>query len=77
MYRPCQIPYRIAALHTMKSRFASEVLACLYDQNKSRFFGGPTFIQPIRAIKKRTVFKSSDWLEKSRPSKSHFCFDHV
>jgi len=25
-------------------------LACLHDQNKSGFFGGPAFIQPIRAI---------------------------
>jgi len=30
-------------------------------------FGGPTFFQSIRAIWK--VFKISDWLEKSRPSK--------
>jgi len=25
-------------------------IACLHDQNKSGFFGGPAFIQPIRAI---------------------------
>jgi len=25
-------------------------LACLHDQNKSDFFGGPAFIQPIRPI---------------------------
>jgi len=25
-------------------------LACLHDQNKSGFFGGPAFIQSIRAI---------------------------
>jgi len=25
------------------------VLACLHDQNKSGFFGGPAFFQPIRA----------------------------
>jgi len=25
-------------------------LACFHDQNKSGFFGGPTFIQPIKAI---------------------------
>jgi len=28
----------------------SILLACLHDQNKSGFFGGPAFIQPIRAI---------------------------
>jgi len=26
------------------------LLACLHDQNKSGFFGGPAFIQPIREI---------------------------
>jgi len=25
-------------------------LECLHDQNKSGFFGGPAYIQPIRAI---------------------------
>jgi len=25
-------------------------IACLHDKNKSGFFGGPAFIQPIRAI---------------------------
>jgi len=40
------------------------------------FFGGPAFIQPIRAIKK--VFKKP-WLAGKKPAlqKSHFCFDHV
>jgi len=27
-------------------------IACLHDQNKSGYFGGPAFIQPIRAILK-------------------------
>jgi len=44
----------------------------LHDQNKSGFFGGPTFIQPIRATRKG--FKSPDWLEKSRPSKKPLLF---
>jgi len=26
------------------------LLACLHDQNKSGFFGGPAFFQPIRAF---------------------------
>jgi len=26
------------------------LLVCLYDQNKSGFFGGPAFFQPIRAV---------------------------
>jgi len=25
-------------------------VACVHDQNKSGFFGGPAFIQPIRAV---------------------------
>jgi len=41
----------------------------LHDQ-KSGFFGGPDFIQPIKQFEKFS--KTSDWLEKSR-----FCFDHV
>jgi len=41
-------------------------IACLHDQNKSGFFGGPAFIQPIKS---NLNFQSSDWLEKSRPSK--------
>jgi len=51
-------------------------LACLNDQNKSGFFGGPAFIQPIRAIEK--VLKKL-WLVGKKPAlqKSHFCFDHV
>jgi len=28
----------------------SYLLACLHDQNKSGFFGGPTIFQPIRAF---------------------------
>jgi len=48
----------------------------LHDQNKSGFFGGPVFIQPIRAIWK--VFWKL-WLAGKKPAlqKSHFCFDHV
>jgi len=51
-------------------------IACLHDQNKSGFYGGPAFIQPIRAIWK--VFKKS-WLARKKPAlqKSHFCYDHV
>jgi len=40
----------------------------LHDQNKSGFFEGPAFIQPIRDNLKK-YSKSSDWLKKSRPSK--------
>jgi len=28
----------------------NEDIACLHDQNKSGFFEGPAFIQPIRSI---------------------------
>jgi len=41
-------------------------IASLHDQNKSTFFGGPAFIQPIRTICKKPALQ-----------KSHFCFDHV
>jgi len=54
----------------------SVLVACLHDQNKSGFFGGPAFIQPFRAI--WNVFKKP-WLagKKLDLQKSHFCFDHV
>jgi len=38
-------------------------MACLHDRNKSGFFGGPAFIQPIRAIWK--VFKKP-WLAEKK-----------
>jgi len=45
-------------------------------KTKVAFFGGPAFIQPIRAIWK--VFKKL-WLARKKRAlqKSHFCFDHV
>jgi len=51
-------------------------IACLHDQNKNGFFGGPAFIQPIRTFWK--VFKNP-WLAGKKPAlrNSHFCFDHV
>jgi len=45
----------------------SKQLACLHDQNRSGFFGGPAFIQPIRAIWK--VFKKPGLAGKKRPFK--------
>jgi len=36
---------------------------------KSGFFGGPAFIQPIKAMQSEKFSKSPDWMEKSRPSK--------
>jgi len=36
-------------------KYYGTLLACLHDQNKSGHFGGPAFIQLIRAIEK--VFK--------------------
>jgi len=51
-------------------------LACLHDQNKSSYFGGSAFIQPIRTI--WIVFQKL-WLAGKKPAlqKSHFCFDHM
>jgi len=46
----------VTQLKILASFFFSEnenfqsYIACLHDQNKSDFFGGPAFIQPIRAI---------------------------
>jgi len=33
-----------------RSGLITSLLACLHDHNKSGFFGGPAFIQLIRAI---------------------------
>jgi len=52
-----------------------DILACLHDQNKSGFFEGPAFSSQSKQLKKYS--KNSGWLEKSRPTKNHFCFDHV
>jgi len=56
--------------------FLSSLLACLHDQNKSGFFEGRTFNQPIRAI--YNLFKELR-LARKKPAlqKSHFCFDYV
>jgi len=44
-----------------------QLLAGLLVHKRSGLFGGPAFVQPIRAIKK--LSESSDGLEKSRPLK--------
>jgi len=56
--------------------FALTLLASLHDQNKSGFFEGPAFNQPIRAI--YNLFKELR-LAGKKPAleKSHFCFDHL
>jgi len=41
---------RIASDYQDKILNSSLNIACLHDQNKNGFFGGPAFIQPIRAI---------------------------
>jgi len=48
------------------------LLACLHDQNKSGFFGGPAFISQSEESEKFS--KSPDWLEESRPSKKPLLF---
>jgi len=52
--------------------YSTKQLACLHDQDKSGFSGGPAYIQPIRAIWK--ALKKFRWLEKSRPSKKATLF---
>jgi len=36
-------------LHFQVYLFIYSLFKCLHDQNKSGFFGGPAFFQPIRA----------------------------
>jgi len=48
------------------------LLGCLHDQNKSGFFRGPAFFQPIRAFE--YFLNCSDWLDKSRPLKNPLLF---
>jgi len=47
--------------------FLHSYLACLHDQNKSGFLEGLLLSGQSQQFKKYS--KSSDWLEKSRPSK--------
>jgi len=51
-------------------------LACLHDQNKNGFFGGPAFSSQSELFE--NFSDCSEWIDKSRAlQKSHFCFDHV
>jgi len=43
------------AIKNKKAFLGKTLIACLHNQNNSGVFGGPAFIQPIRAILK--VFK--------------------
>jgi len=46
------------------------ILACLHDQNKSGFFGGPAFFQPIRAIFLETFqIALIGWIKAGPPKK--------
>jgi len=45
----------------------------LHDQNKSRFFGGPVFIQPIRANQKTFQIALIGWI-KAGPPKNPLLF---
>jgi len=49
------------------------LVACLHDQNKSGFFGGPGFIQPIRATLKSIQKALISW-KKAGPPKKPFLF---
>jgi len=52
-----------------KNKFFNDFpyIVCLHDQNKSGFFEGPAFNQPIKAI--YNLFKELRLAGKSRPSK--------
>jgi len=52
------------------------LLACLHDQNKSRFFGGPAFIQ-VNQSKLKSFLKALIAGKKPALQKSRFCFNHV
>jgi len=45
-------------------------LACSHDQNKSGFFGGPTFFQPIRAFWKSFQIALIGWIKSGPPKKA-------
>jgi len=45
----------------------SAYIACLHDQNKSGFFGGPDFSSQSGLFE--NFSDCSDWLDKSRPFK--------
>jgi len=48
---------------------AKRLIACLHDQNKSGFFGEPTFFHTFS-------FALIGW-KKAGPQKRHFFFDHI
>jgi len=47
--------------------FYPRLIACLHDQNKSGFLKGQLLSSQSEQFEK--LFKSSNWLDKSRPSK--------
>jgi len=55
------------ATATKLLHFCSVTISLFTWSKESGFFGGPAFIQPIRAIWKFS--KSPDWLEKAGPPK--------
>jgi len=50
------------------SDLREELIACLHDQNKSGFFGGPAFFQPFRAFRKLQIALIG-WIEADPPKK--------
>jgi len=51
LYQPWSRPILLKLIEQKVVRKVSFCCkACLHDQNKSGFFGGPAFIQPVRAI---------------------------
>jgi len=56
-------------------KWETALTACLHGPNKSGFFGGPAFFQPIRAIEKHS--KALIGWKKPALQKSYFCFDYV
>jgi len=45
------------------------LLACLHDQSKSGFFGGPAFFQPIRGFLKTFQIALIGWINAGPPKK--------
>jgi len=56
----------------MRIKVTETHLACLHDQNKSGFFGGPAFFLPSDLFD--NFSDCSDWPDKSRPSKKPLLF---
>jgi len=57
---------------SLNSKFTGSCIACLHDQNKSGFFGGPAFSSQSELFE--YFLNCSDWLDKTGPPKNPLLF---